>query len=85
MGTKSTAPDMPDAPAELNGTAEPAAVAADQEIPLSVQEFCTRLSQADRRVELIGAFHSMEVMAGRTKDVESAFSKRFNEFVNQPA
>lgn len=61
------------------------AVQGEKEIPLSLDEFCTRLSQSDRRVELIGGFHSVEVRAGRTKDVESAFKARFDEFVNAPA
>lgn len=67
-----------------NDKAPPAPV-EEQEIPLSLDEFCTRLSAADRRVELIGGFHAMEVKAGRTKDIESAFKARFDGFVNQPA
>lgn len=55
------------------------------EIPLSLVEFCTRLSATDRRVELIGAFHSEEAAAGHEVDVESAYADRFNQFINRPA
>lgn len=73
MATKSNTP----APA---GNAE-----QEKEIPLSLDEFCARLSATDKRVELIGGFHSVEVAAGNTKDVDSAFAARFNDFINQPA
>lgn len=65
----------------------PAAAPADEQsgFPLTLEEFCTRLSQSDRRVELIGGFHAMERAAGNTKDVESAYQARFEAFVNQPA
>jgi hypothetical protein len=55
------------------------------EIPLSLDEYCTRLSASDRRVELISAFHSDEAAAGRLIDVESAFAGRFDEFTKRPA
>jgi hypothetical protein len=53
--------------------------------PLSLDEFCTRLSTTDKRVELIGAFHHAEINAGRSKDTESAFASRYFSFCNQPA
>lgn len=53
--------------------------------PLTVDEFCARLSTVDSRVELIGAFHATEKRAGRVKDMESAFQTRFAAFVNSPA
>jgi hypothetical protein len=55
------------------------------ESELTVTEFCARLSNDDRRVELIGAFHATETTAGRIKDLESAFRSRFAAFVNKPA
>jgi hypothetical protein len=61
-----------------------ATVVADA-FPLSLNEFCTRLSKTDRRVELIGAFQSSEKRAGRNKDTESAFAARYSDFINQPA
>lgn len=51
---------------------------------ITLDEFCTRLSQTDRRVELIGAFHSVELKAQRTKDAEAAFTARFRAFINAP-
>lgn len=57
----------------------------NQEVqPLTLGEFCTRLSQVDKRVELIGAFNSVEKKAGRFKDIESAYQARFTAFVNKP-
>lgn len=52
---------------------------------ITVEEFCTRLSQNDRRVELIGAFHFDEKRNGRIKDSESAFAQRFDKFATTPA
>lgn len=51
---------------------------------LTLDEFCTRHSKADRRVELIGAFHSEEVRNGRVKDLESNYLERFEAFATQP-
>jgi hypothetical protein len=62
-----------------------AAPQGDEEIPLSLDEYCTRLSASDRRVELIGAFHSEEAAAGRTVDTAPAYSARFDQFINRPA
>lgn len=54
------------------------------EFQVTLEEFCTRISKTDRRVELIGAFHHVEKAAGRVKDAESAFAARFADFANQP-
>lgn len=51
---------------------------------VTLEEFCTRLSTSDRRVELIGGFHASEAAAGHIKDAESEFHARFNAFVNKP-
>lgn len=58
---------------------------APAEEALTLDEFCTRLSARDRRVELIGAFASTERRAGVVKDVESAFAARFAAFCTAPA
>jgi hypothetical protein len=63
----------------------PAEVAETSEFPLSLSEFCARLSRTDRRVELIGGFEYQERVAGRVKDTESNYSTRFIKFANQPA
>lgn len=52
---------------------------------VTLEEFCLRLSNTDRRVEMIGAFHSEERRAGRVKDAEDAYSVRYQAFVNKPA
>jgi hypothetical protein len=55
------------------------------EFPLSVDEFCTSLSLTDRRVELIGAFNSIEKQAGNLKDTRTAYAARYQAFINAPA
>lgn len=75
MANKSTA-------AEAENTTAPEAVEA---FPLSLDEFCARLSTSDRRVELIGGFHHSERAAGHTVDTEAAFAGRFVAFCNAPA
>lgn len=52
---------------------------------VSLDNFCSELSQSDKRVELIGGFHHTETKAGRMKDFGSAYLTRFLAFVNQPA
>lgn len=51
---------------------------------LTVEEFCTRLSGSDKRVELINAFCFVEKKAGHFKDAESNYQARFQAFVNKP-
>lgn len=55
-----------------------------QNFDLGIDEFCSRLSATDKRVELIGAFHHCEVLEGRAKDAASAYSARFAAFANRP-
>jgi len=55
-----------------------------KEFPLMLDEFCTQLSAVDRRVETIGAFHSVEKAAGHNKDTASAFAARYAAFLNKP-
>ena len=76
---------MAKAPTSLDDQTDASAAAAPDAFPLAIDEFCARLSISDRRVELIGAFHTVEKAAGRVKDLESAFAERFAAFVNQPA
>lgn len=59
--------------------------AEPKEFPLSLDEFCARISMIDKRVELIGGFNHSEKAAGRNKDTETAYRKRYAEFINQPA
>lgn len=62
----------------------PAAV-VDTAAEVTLEEFCTRLSTKDKRVELIGGFHSDEKRAGHVKDTEEAYAARYDEFINKPA
>lgn len=57
----------------------------DDVFPLSLDEFCARLSQSDRRVELIGGFHHSERSAGRLKDTSADYQQRFVDFTTKPA
>lgn len=64
---------------------EAAPAVAPTEFALSLDEWCSRQSATDRRVETLGAFHSVETLAGRTRDLPSAFAARLDAFANQPA
>ena len=55
------------------------------EAAITLEEFCVRLSNTDKRVEMIGAFNHGETRAGRIKDTESNYRSRFDAFVNKPA
>lgn len=57
---------------------------SEKEFALTLEEFCTRLSAGDKRVELIGAFAHTEAVAGRTKDTETAYAARYADFINKP-
>lgn len=63
---------------------EPTPIAVSGE-PISIDEFCTRTSATDRRVEMLGAFALVERKAGRLKDTADAFAKRYQSFTTQPA
>jgi hypothetical protein len=56
-----------------------------EEIPLSLNEFCASYSLADKRVEMIGAFFSMQKKAGNMQNTRSKYMALFNEFANAPA
>lgn len=56
-----------------------------KEFTQTLQEFCSALSTTDRRVEMIGAFHSVERAAGRMRDTATNYQKRFTAFLTQPA
>lgn len=62
----------------------PAADTGEVEAQITLNEFCTQLSQSDKRVELIGGFNATETQAGRIKDTFAGFSERFTAFVNKP-
>jgi hypothetical protein len=73
---KATQPEAASVPAQ---PVEPA------EYPLTLEEFCSRLSTTDKRVELIGAFAHEEIRAGRIKGLASEYEARFRAFVTKPA
>lgn len=62
-----------------------AAKPSEDAFDLTVEEFCTRVSTTDSRVELLAAFHASEVRAGRVKDASSAYAARYSAFANAPA
>lgn len=51
---------------------------------LSLDEYCTQLSQTDTRVEMIGGFYNTEKKSGHTKDTAEAFAQRFAAFAAMP-
>jgi len=59
----------------------PTADDGNRAIPLSLDEFCGRLSRRDRRVELIGAFHFWMTHQRRmTFATEPEFQTAFHDF-----
>lgn len=56
----------------------------DEVDQITLDEFCQRHSKVDRRVELIGGFHSAEVRAGHAKDLEASYLARFEAFATKP-
>jgi hypothetical protein len=59
--------------------------AAATEPNIAIAEFCSRLSESDRRVELISAFYNYERSGGLNNDTFDNYSARFKSFINQPA
>jgi hypothetical protein len=57
----------------------------EPQIPLSLDEFCQRLSATSRRVALIGGFHAWAKAQGLVKDVETTFQAAWNRFISLPA
>lgn len=66
--------------------AQPQAVedsAMSQPAEITLNEYVAKLSQRDRRVELVNAFYRSEKINGTVKDQESNFDARFVTFSNQ--
>lgn len=60
------------------------AAAQPASIPLSLHEFCARLSKTVKRPALIGSFEGVERKAGRLSDLPEAYQARFDDFINKP-
>ena len=58
----------------------PPADDGNRSIPLSLTEFCRRLSRKDKRIELIGAFHFDMTRRGLTWAHEAEFVTAFHAF-----
>lgn len=85
MSSKKTSGEQPaSTEQEAPNTAPAQADKAATSFPMTLDEFCARLSQSDRRVELIGAFHFDEKRNKRVKDTEANFRARFDAFINKP-
>lgn len=55
----------------------------DPTVPLD--DWCRDQSRADKRVELIAAFHHVERAAGRMHDTAPAYASRYAAFASAPA
>lgn len=60
------------------------AVTAPAAEQVTLEEFCTRLSVTDKRVEMIGAFNFVEKRAGHVKDTEANYAARYEAFTKKP-
>lgn len=52
---------------------------------VSLDEFCARLSETEKRYTLLAAFHASELKARCTRDTATAFAERFKKFIQAPA
>ena len=53
---------------------------------ITLTEFCKKLSLSDKRVELIGGFHSwMRNTEKTTKATESEFKENYDKFIKMSA
>lgn len=52
--------------------------------PISLDEFCSRLSATDKRVELIGGFHHDQRSVGNLTATEAEFLELFTQFAQRP-
>ena len=76
---------MPKTPAEATSAApDVAAAPAVEAITLTIHAFCLRLSETDKRPELIKAFEVTERAAGNTSDTAEKFQARYAKFINKP-
>lgn len=82
MADPKTKDDAPAAPAV---PVAPVVPAEQADFPLSLNEFCSRLSASDRRVELISAFARNEKTAGRVKALQADYQTRFAAFIKTSA
>jgi hypothetical protein len=58
---------------------------ADAAPIMSIDEFCSRTSESDKRVELVSAFFNNERSSGRVNDTFVSYAARYKSFINQPA
>lgn len=68
-------------------TATPAAAPAVQpqrDGKVTLEQFCVTLSQSDKRVAMIGAFHQEEKLAKHWKDTPAGFRARYQAFCIRP-
>ncbi len=56
----------------------------DTSVPLTLDEFCVRLSKSDKRVELIGGFHADAKKRGQHKDFDVGFLRAFEAYASRP-
>lgn len=66
-------------------TPQAAGVVQEAQIPLSIDEFCQRLSATSKRVALIGGFNAWAKANKLEKDVESVFQAAWTRFISLPA
>lgn len=61
-----------------------AAVEDAPAIEVSLDEFCTRLSETVKTPEIIGGFHYTERAAGNMRGTFEAYKARFDAFLTKP-
>lgn len=60
-------------------------IPVSNEIPITLDEFCQRLSETERRVALLGAFHFEMKRQKRQTGLSSDYHAAYATFINAPA
>lgn len=63
----------------------PQAAPVETQHPVTLDEFCTRLSKKVREPELIAVFHHLETAAGRKTGLTSEYRRCFEAVASRPA
>ena len=69
----------------IEAAQEEKALAQTENYEITLDEFCARLSVTDKRVEMIGGFHSDMTRVKKTKGMEADYRAEYQKFITRPA
>jgi hypothetical protein len=82
---ESSGSPAPDAPVEVPADLSVGGPAIEDEQPIPLVDWCSRLAERHRQSHAITAFHDEEVREGREQDLPTAYLARFNAMMQRPA